>query len=193
MDITVLNGTEILSVLDDLADLRIRVFRDFPYLYDGSADYEKNYLQTYLDCADSIAVLAWDKERLVGASTGLPLAAEVEAFRQPFEQQQKDVGQYFYCEESVLLPAYRGRGVYREFFKQREGHALKTGASYSVFCAVMRPDDHPMRPEGYTPLDGVWQNFGYAPMVECQAGFAWLDIGESAESIKKMQFYLKAL
>jgi hypothetical protein len=50
-----------------------------------------------------------------------------------------------------------------------------------------------MRPEGYTPLDGIWRNFGYAPMVECQAGFAWLDIGESAESTKKMQFYLKAL
>ena len=35
------------SYLEDLAQLRIKVFRAFPYLYDGSIDYEMSYLETY--------------------------------------------------------------------------------------------------------------------------------------------------
>ncbi|MEK9766417.1 MAG: GNAT family N-acetyltransferase, partial [Thalassolituus sp.] len=63
--ITTAHGSDIATFLDDIAALRIQVFREFPYLYEGTAEYEKNYLQTYLDCPDSVAVLAWDDERLI--------------------------------------------------------------------------------------------------------------------------------
>ena len=33
-------GAQIASVFEPLADLRIVVFRDFPYLYEGTRDYE---------------------------------------------------------------------------------------------------------------------------------------------------------
>lgn len=36
------SGAEVESLLQDLAELRIEVFRSFPYLYEGSLDYEKN-------------------------------------------------------------------------------------------------------------------------------------------------------
>ena len=39
-----LTGADVRTVLDDVARLRISVFRDFPYLYDGSLDYERDYL-----------------------------------------------------------------------------------------------------------------------------------------------------
>ena len=35
------------AALGDVAALRIAVFRDWPYLYDGDADYEARYLDTY--------------------------------------------------------------------------------------------------------------------------------------------------
>ena len=35
-------GRGIEKYLHDLAKLRIEVFREFPYLYDGSPEYEKN-------------------------------------------------------------------------------------------------------------------------------------------------------
>jgi hypothetical protein len=38
-------GTEIAGVVDDLARLRVTVFRDWPYLYDGDAEYERRYLE----------------------------------------------------------------------------------------------------------------------------------------------------
>ena len=39
-----LAGPEVTTHFDDAARLRISVFREFPYLYDGEADAELEYL-----------------------------------------------------------------------------------------------------------------------------------------------------
>ena len=47
-------GVDTSSLFEELAALRIEVFRDFPYLYEGSLEYEKEYLNTYSQSADSM-------------------------------------------------------------------------------------------------------------------------------------------
>lgn len=37
----ILTGDTLTSALDDVARLRISVFRDWPYLYDGDLEYER--------------------------------------------------------------------------------------------------------------------------------------------------------
>jgi len=44
---------DILPLIPKLAELRIKVFHDFPYLYEGSLDYEKNYLKIYTESSRS--------------------------------------------------------------------------------------------------------------------------------------------
>ncbi|NLC62295.1 MAG: GNAT family N-acetyltransferase, partial [Gammaproteobacteria bacterium] len=100
----VLKGRDIAPRLDEVARLRIAVFREFPYLYDGDFDYEARYLQAYVETPDSVCVLALDGDRVVGASTGLPLADEEPGFQTPFVERGIPVGEVFYCAESVLLP-----------------------------------------------------------------------------------------
>ena len=78
-----LTGAAILPHLDALADLRIRIFYDYPYLYEGSRDYEWRYLQTYAQAADSVVVGAFDGSRLVGAATALPLRQRRQRFPAP--------------------------------------------------------------------------------------------------------------
>ena len=39
-----LTGKSMAGALDALARLRIAVFRDWPYLYDGTLEYEQKYL-----------------------------------------------------------------------------------------------------------------------------------------------------
>ena len=70
--------------LDAVARLRIAVFRDWPYLYAGDLDYERGYLQAYARSPDSVFVLAFDGDAVVGASTGLPLADDTDQFQRPF-------------------------------------------------------------------------------------------------------------
>ncbi|MGE3294718.1 MAG: GNAT family N-acetyltransferase, partial [Geminicoccaceae bacterium] len=54
-----LTGDRLKLLLPDLARLRIAVFRAFPYLYEGSLEYEERYLQTYHEAADSVIVGAF--------------------------------------------------------------------------------------------------------------------------------------
>ena len=60
---------------------------------------------------------------MVGASTALPLADETVEFQQPFIDAGWDPARIFYCAESVVLPAWRGRGLGVRFFAEREAHA----------------------------------------------------------------------
>lgn len=189
-----LYGAAIAQQLPGIAQLRIQVFREFPYLYEGSEDYERKYLQTYIDSPDSLFVLVFDGERLVGASSGLPLSDEVDDLRRPFEQQGEPVERIFYCGESVLLPEYRGRGIGVRFFEEREAHARRLGRFEKIcFCAVERPADHPRRPVDYLPLDGFWQRRGYQKRSDLRTTFVWQDLDETAESPKPMVFWMKSL
>jgi hypothetical protein len=49
IQIKILTGhdAELAARMNDVARLRITVFREFPYLYDGNFDYEKKYLASY--------------------------------------------------------------------------------------------------------------------------------------------------
>lgn len=194
IDIISVEGANIAQWLDQLAELRIRIFRDFPYLYDGTMDYERNYLETYVNSNDSIAVLALDQGQVIGASTGLPLSDEEPDFQAPFQRAGYDLDKIFYCAESVLLPAYRGQGIYKHFFEQREVKAQGIGhIRWMTFCAVERAEDHPLRPKNFQPLNAVWQRFGYSPAPGLKTSFTWKDIDEASPSPKIMAFYLKLL
>ena len=65
-----LTGEAIRSVLPDLARLRIAVFRDWPYLYDGNLEYEQTYLDKFARANGAVCVIARDGPTIVGASIG---------------------------------------------------------------------------------------------------------------------------
>lgn len=187
-------GRDLEPFITDLAHLRIEVFREFPYLYDGSLEYELSYLNTYLQSSQSIAVLVYDDGRLVGASTGLPMNHEEEEFKRPILKGGYDPASVFYCGESILKKEYRGRGIYRKFFDERESHAKQLGGFNTIcFCAVQRPADHPLRPDDYRPLDPVWKKFGYKKHPEFTTTYRWKDIDEESESDKTMVFWMKEI
>jgi GNAT superfamily N-acetyltransferase len=187
-------GADLIADLPALARLRIRVFREYPYLYDGDAEYEERYLRTYADAPDGVMVLARDGDRVVGASSALPLAAETPNVIEPFKAHGYAVERIFYYGESVLLPEFRGLGLGRRFFDEREAHARALGRfDFACFCAVDRPDDHPRRPPDYRPLDGLWAKQGFAKQPQLRTTFSWRDLDEAEETPKPMVFWLKHL
>lgn len=188
-----LTGESLGAALEDVARLRIAVFRKWPYLYDGDLAYERAYLQTYRDSPDAILVGAFDGARLVGASTGTPMEDHADDFAAAFAGQGLTLGDIFYCAESVLLPAYRGQGLGYAFFDAREAHARALGRRYAAFCGVVRPEEHPLHAPGYRPLDGFWRKRGYAPVPGAVAQFRWKDLDQEAETDHPLQFWMRAL
>jgi len=192
--IQTVRGEHILSWIDSLARLRIEVFREFPYLYDGDNDYERAYVSTYAKCTDSVFVLARDGDEVIGVSTAVPLIAESPSIQQPFIKANIPVNSVFYFGESVLKKSYRGQGLGKAFMRERETAAKQHhGIQWAAFCAVIRPDNHPKRPPDHRPLDPFWKNCGFLPQPEMQTLFHWKELSEPTESPKPMQFWLKPL
>jgi GNAT superfamily N-acetyltransferase len=179
--------------LDDVARLRCAVFRDWPYLYEGDLDYEREYLDAYAKSQDSVVVLALAEGRVVGASTGMPLADDTAAFRKPFIDRGMPVDSVFYFGESLLLPTHRGRGIGHAFFDHREAHARALGRfQWTAFCSVDRDEDDPRRPPGYRANDAFWRKRGYARQPGMTMLLPWEEIGQG-EVIHPLTFWLRAL
>ncbi|MEO7099223.1 MAG: GNAT family N-acetyltransferase [Luteolibacter sp.] len=189
-----LRGGQLEPWLDALGELRIRVFREFPYLYDGSLEYERGYLRTYQEATNGLVVIVTDSDGgLIGATTCLPMTEEGREFQQPFIEHGHDLSQIMYFGESILLPKWRGRGLGKEFFARREAHARRLGLKITTFCAVDRPEDHPIRPADFRPLNGFWESQGYVRQPSLRTSFSWKEIGEETESPKTLTFWVKSL
>jgi len=179
--------------LTEIARLRIAVFREFPYLYDGSLEYEMDYLEEYVSSETSLIVLAKHESDIVGVSTGIPLAEADEDFRKPIAAAGIDVRDVFYFGESVLLPDFRGQGLGHRFFDEREKHAGNLGIRIAGFFSVIRADDHPLKPAYYRSHDAFWQKRGYARQDTMIARFPWKQLGEPQETTHELVFWLKEL
>lgn len=177
--------------MDALARLRIAVFADYPYLYHGDLAYEGQYLREYAASEGAVLVAALDGSEVVGAATAAPMLHQKAEFRAPFAQRGIDTRHLCYFGESVLLPQYRGQGIGHAFFDHREAHARSLGMTAACFAAVVRPDDHPARPAHYRPLDAFWRARGYAPVDGLTTELAWQEHGETGESPKPMQVWMR--
>ncbi|MCU0672693.1 MAG: GNAT family N-acetyltransferase [Myxococcota bacterium] len=198
VEVHVRRGDAIVPILPALARLRIEIFREFPYLYDGDLAYEGEYLARYAERPGALIVTAEvateaGAPEVVGASTGVPLAQELEVLQRPFLDAGLDVGAYFYGGESILRTSHRGRGIYAKFLDAREEHARALGHAMLTFCAVERPKDHPRRPVDYVPLDDVWRHFGYTPRPTLRTSFRWRDVDAAEETEHPMVFWEKSL
>lgn len=186
-------GSEIENIISDLARLRIKVFYDFPYLYEGDFEYEKNYLKIYPASNESAIVAVYDGNLMVGAASCIPLKDEADYVQAPFQNANYDLSKIYYFGESVLLKEYRGRGLGNIFFDEREKAALKFRYYITAFCGVKRPDDHPLKPDNFRPLDEFWKKRGYQKQENLVSSFSWLDIGDKEETKKPMIYWMRNL
>jgi GNAT superfamily N-acetyltransferase len=187
-------GAAMAPHLAALARLRVAVFREWPYLYDGSLQNEAEYLAGFAACPGAGLAVAFAGGDVVGCSSCLPLAEAGEAVAAPFRARGWDVGDFFYFGESVLLSPYRGQGVGVEFFRAREAHARATsGSAFATFCAVRRPAEHPLRPPGAVPLDAFWRKRGFVPYPDLACAMRWKQVDTAEKVESTLSFWLKSL
>lgn len=195
------NGSDAKDVLEHLAELRCAVFREYPYLYNGDLAYERDYLSHYTHSDQAFLVIAKVENRIIGVSSCIPLIEADPAFQEPFRAAGYDLAKIGYFGESVLLPEFRGLGVGHLFFDLREDWAKRHDFDITTFCAVVRPDDHPARPQNYRPHDAFWTKRGYQLHDDLIATLDWPEISDPTESSNpvspadvshKLVFWLKS-
>ena len=138
-------------------------------------------------------MLAFDGSRVVGASTGIPLADESDNFRAPFLAKGIAERDVFYFGESVLLREYRGRGLGHRFFDERENHARRNDFRMTAFCAVERDVHDSRRPAGYVPNDAFWRKRGYERQGDMFCAIEWRELNATSACTHALRFWLRPL
>jgi GNAT superfamily N-acetyltransferase len=187
-------GEAMRPYLPALARLRVAVFRDWPYLYDGTLKEEEVYLSALARSPRGGLAVAFDGMEPVGCSTCLPLPDAEAGVIAPFRARGWDPARFFYFGESVLLANYRGQGAGVAFFAEREAHARRvSGADFACFCAVQRPADHPLRPADAVSLDAFWRKRGYTPYPNLACTMEWKQVDAPGKVANRLSFWLKSL
>jgi GNAT superfamily N-acetyltransferase len=185
---------KVASLIFQIAALRIEVFAEYPFLYAGELEYETRYLKKFAAMKDAIVVACFDSETLVGISTGFPFIYDAESLKQVLSSHGRNPSEYFCFGESVLRKSYRGLGIGRRFFEEREAHIARLNHyKHICFYTRVRPADDPKRPKDYRPLASFWNSMGYEEHPELVGEIAYQEIGEEEETPKKMVFWIKNL
>lgn len=188
-----LTGAAMAGCLDVLATLRLEIFREYPYLYDGRRDNELAYLQTYAQAPDGCVILVHDADAVVGAVTGMPFIHEGVEMLAAFSGSGLAVDDLYYVGELLLFPAYRARRLGVQLLAHLEEHVCSLGRYRRLACVtVARPDDHPCRPEGFVPITRFMARTGFVSLPGVTTHFAWHET-DGIRRNHRMQFWIKEL
>jgi len=194
LGIVAFRGEEILPFLDEVAALRIDIFREWPYLYEGDIETEKKYLKVYGDTKDSILILAKDQEKIVGVVMGLPVADSMKQIQNEYLRKKVSMDGGFYLADAILMPPYRARGIGKQMLQKFEASVLEMHKYDQISCCeIVRDNNHPMRPEDYQSLDPFWDRLGFHVSLGWQTSFDYLDIGNSVDTPHFMRFRCKTI
>lgn len=187
----VLKGNEIKNYIDELGRFRIEIFKEFPYLYEGNMEYERKYLSRYTESSESILILMKDTRGLIGACTGIPLQDEDTEFVRPF--QKIDIEEIFYIGEVMVRAGSRGKGLGTELLSKMLDLITRSRFKTVCFYTVDRRINHPLRPYNYKSSERLWKRFGFVMDPEKLVHFRWKDLGNSTETDKPMNVWIKRL
>ena len=188
-----LTGAAIADALDDLATLRLDIFREYPYLYKGRREDELNYLGTYAKTPDACVILAYDGLAVIGAATGMPLIHEDAQMLDAFAGTTFPLDEIYYVGELLFRLAYRNCGLGQKLLDRLESHIRSLGRYRRLTCAtVERPADHPLRPRDYIPITRFLARTGFVRLSGVTTHFIWRET-DGVKRDHPMQFWSKEL
>jgi GNAT superfamily N-acetyltransferase len=191
--VQLLTGSAITDLLGDLATLRLDIFREYPYLYQGRREDELDYLKTYGEAPHACVVPAYDGKAVVGAATGMPLIHEDARMREAFAGTSFPLNELYYVGELLFYPDYRNRGLGRMLLAQLENYVRSLGSYRSLTCAtVERPDDHPLRPSDHIPITRFLSRTGFVRLPGVSTHFIWRET-DGVKRDHPMQFWIREL
>ncbi|MDU0461005.1 MAG: GNAT family N-acetyltransferase [Geobacteraceae bacterium] len=188
-----LTGVAIADAVDDVATLRLEIFKEYPYLYQGQREDELSYLVTYAEAPDACIILAYHGHEVIGAVAGMPLIHEDAWMSEAFAGTTFPLNEVYYVGELLFRPDYRNCGMGRKLLAQLERHIGSLGHYRKLTCAtVERPKDHPLRPRDYISITRFLARTGFSQLSGVTTSFMWCEV-DGVKRNHPMQFWSKEL
>ena len=185
----ILRGSEIKDCIDRLGGFRIQIFREYPYLYDGSIEYERTYLSRYSMAPESLCLILEDALGIVGACTGIPLAREDSEFQNAFVGENKE--EVYYIGEVMLRADSRGKKLGSSLMSTALDLIDSNKFKKISLCTVDRGLNHPREPLSYSPPDYLWKKYGFEKSGNLMAYLDWKDVGQDVETRKPLNIWFR--
>lgn len=187
-------GQEAERYIDQIAAIRLNMFKEYPYLYNGTVEIEKEYLQIYFKSSHANILLTFDSDdNVIGFSSSIPLSDEAEEIRAPFIEKQLNCDNYLYIGEGLIYPEYQGKNLVRQAAQIHEEIARSKGYKYLTFMAVDRPEDHPCKPDNYRSTDGLFKHFGYTKFDNMNVTLTWNQLDTNQEATNTLSLWHKEI
>jgi hypothetical protein len=162
--IKVLTGAETQSLLPFVANLRINIFREYPYLYEGNFKEEMDDLEHCAQLLHNALAIAYYKNTPVGFLYGIPLTEFASHFENSvidlFKNKDLDPAICYYFADIIILPEHRGNHLSSRLFTALENYAQEQGYLSGSFITESH-DKHPLKPDNYKSLDPLWNSLNY--------------------------------
>lgn len=191
--IRVFDGQSARAYFDDIARIRLTLFKEYPYLYEGTVAREAENFEPYFMSQRVTILLVFDNDQVVGFINSIPLEEEDAGTKAPFIEQGLPIEKYVYIGEVMLYPHYRGLGIAKTSLAFLEQKARTEGFEYTTFITVERPEDHPCKTHGYQPLDAMWQHLGYARIPNAYAYYTWSQVDTQTPTNNVLAVWSKKL
>ncbi|MEB3702292.1 GNAT family N-acetyltransferase [Candidatus Bealeia paramacronuclearis] len=164
ISIEIFKGPEGAPYIPKLAQMRVKEFFNFPYLYVGNVEEDAQYSQYYSQTPQGLILCAVEENEMVGILSGLPFSAPVaflKSWRNHAKAQGVDLSEAYYAGELIIEEAHRKKGLASQLMKHLEDEAKKMGYKNLAGITAIRAENHPLRPQNYSSADLVWPKLGF--------------------------------
>lgn len=154
------------ELINLLTKLRIRCFREYPHLYDGSHDneYEKEVAEELSRNKHTTIVTAHHDNLLIGFGTAFPLVSAtqiLDGVDPMFLRSGYRPSDFYYFSEGAVAPEFRSYAIAFNCYKRIESQAIRWGYAHACLATILRDDNDPRKPPDYRNPYCLWQRFGF--------------------------------
>jgi len=185
-------GEEIAPYTNEIVQLCNKIYREYPYLYNGEDAGYESYLESYSQSKEAIICLAFADEKAVGIAAGIPMSQRRNRYDQTLLEHGYDPDALFYLGEFGLKPEYQGRGIEEVMYQSIEDFARKNRNLTTIcFWEIANSLDLSQRHSGYLPKEDFWKKLGFIRHPELNFVIFWTNINESQDSPHSAVYWLK--
>lgn len=187
----VLHGHEIAPYVKEIIQFVNKIYRNYPYFYNGDdAGYEA-YLESFPNLGDVNVCLAFEGEEVLGIAAGLPMPKR-HIYQETLLEHGYDLKELFYLGEFGLKLELHGQGIELTMYQNIENVANKSG-QFKKICFWEIEGPLGQNTPSYFPKDDFWKQLGFIRHPELNFQIFWTNIGETKESAHKAVYWVKNL